>query len=901
MEASSLEESDLKGMEVCNFSGTEVALPLELIEQEEIFFRVVSMGTWRNILSPASRKHLEKFLPVLPTDYPHAQEENISALLSGGNFRFGNPVQQFQKKLQDGFFYPDVVKYKKMCRKAKYKEYKIQQQRYHKKVLREILISRQEILDQIGRQSPGEPIKTSGQTPSTDALIMEHRVSTRLKRILSECRQQCQVGNVSSDDEEGCVVAGSFGTAMGLFMTPFNMLPGMLSGFHPMLGAALPFAAGYHGFPYPSPAVHRMPSPNVVTEDDFQKMIQMHRKRRLSNEDHPELDTRFTSLQDIIYRTSPSKKSSKSSEVSKKKDKKAKVKKKLKQKLQQKQERQAQVVKYKDDNVNSEESALESHSVQVPDGLDKLPCFFSLLREIFRKCPDLKANLQKIKELVKTWQLSPLFAASVWGTQEGDWVKLVDSALMFLSGSSGDAPASFVPLVDFKERPQQWKWIGSNRDSDEQLELLCENWLQIKGQLTSKKGVAAEADSSSTPVPRVKTDFVVRPSTDDERATFRDQENKRYANPHKAFTFRMHGFESVVGPVKGVFSKDTNLNKAREHSLLISLRPPYVTILTLVRDAASRLPNGEGTRAEVCELLKDSQFLNPNSSDAQIHTVVSGALDRLHYERDPCVKYDSNRKVWIYLHRNRSEEEFEKIHQASAAAARAKKMQKPKVTRQPKSKETPAPPSLSMSMQSQDQKQEESAVDPPSVSIPSTCAQQSISFSQAESATDQSQVKGPSRLNTADLSLADSPSRKFTSALNTHTSVLNTADECVDASPLQIALGSDELQGGVGDPRKGSWSSDDESSDGTSATDHESDSGSAGSSSEGVRELHQGKGKTLPGVEHRFSAAEGLQDNQPIGDKAVYDADDTQGGRPENAESSSEQGSASDSDFSNVD
>ena len=34
-------------------------------------------------------------------------------------------------------------------------------------------------------------------------------------------------------------------------------------------------------------------------------------------------------------------------------------------------------------------------------------------------------------------QLSPLFAASVWSAQEGDWVKLVDSALMFLSGSSG--------------------------------------------------------------------------------------------------------------------------------------------------------------------------------------------------------------------------------------------------------------------------------------------------------------------------------------------------------------------------------------------------------------------------------------------------------------------------------
>ncbi|KAJ7381339.1 hypothetical protein OS493_001464 [Desmophyllum pertusum] len=316
MEASSLEESDLKGMEVCNFDGIEIALPLELIEQEEIFSKVVSMETWMNILTPTDRKHLEKFLPVLPTDYPHAQEENISALLGGENFRFGNPVQQFQKKLKDGDLYPDVVKYKKLCRKAKYKEYKIQQQRYHKKVLREILISRQEILDQIGRQNPGEPIKTSGHTPSTDAFLMEQRVSTRLKSILSECRQQCQEGNGSSDDEERNVATGPFGPAMGLFMAaPFHILPRVVGGFHPMLRAALPFAAGYHGFPYPSPAVHQVPSSNVVTEDDFQKMIQIHRKRRLTNEDHPELDTRFTSVQDIIFRTNPSKKSSKSSEA----------------------------------------------------------------------------------------------------------------------------------------------------------------------------------------------------------------------------------------------------------------------------------------------------------------------------------------------------------------------------------------------------------------------------------------------------------------------------------------------------------------------------------------------------------------------------------------------------------
>ncbi|XP_020209963.1 nuclear factor related to kappa-B-binding protein-like, partial [Cajanus cajan] len=38
---------------------------------------------------------------------------------------------------------------------------------------------------------------------------------------------------------------------------------------------------------------------------------------------------------------------------------------------------------------------------------------------------------------------------------------------------------------------------------------------------------------------------------------------------------------------------------------------------------------------------------------------VSGALDRLHYERDPCVQFDGERKLWVYLHREREEEDFE--------------------------------------------------------------------------------------------------------------------------------------------------------------------------------------------------------------------------------------------------
>ena len=47
---------------------------------------------------------------------------------------------------------------------------------------------------------------------------------------------------------------------------------------------------------------------------------------------------------------------------------------------------------------------------------------------------------------------------------------------------------------------------------------------------------------------------------------------------------------------------------------------------------------------------------------------MSGALDRLHAEKDPCVKYDITRKLWVYLHRVRSVEEFGKIFVEKSAA-----------------------------------------------------------------------------------------------------------------------------------------------------------------------------------------------------------------------------------------
>jgi len=51
-------------------------------------------------------------------------------------------------------------------------------------------------------------------------------------------------------------------------------------------------------------------------------------------------------------------------------------------------------------------------------------------------------------------------------------------------------------------------------------------------------------------------------------------------------------------------------------------------------------------------------YMQHVAANVQLNTVVSGALDRLHYEKDPCVKYDVSRKLWIYRHRSRAEDDF---------------------------------------------------------------------------------------------------------------------------------------------------------------------------------------------------------------------------------------------------
>uniref|UniRef100_A0A8C2PYU5 Nuclear factor related to kappa-B-binding protein-like n=1 Tax=Cyprinus carpio TaxID=7962 RepID=A0A8C2PYU5_CYPCA len=628
-------DQDGRVMEECMLGNCRVRVPEDLLEDPEIFFSVMSESTWTDVLTDAQRTHLRQLLPQFSDNNISEQNSIISDLFNNQNFFFGNPLHIAQKLFRDGYFNPEVVKYRQLCAKSQKKRHIYSLQQYYHKLLKQILVSRKELLDLAVRSGPELAVKRRYAAPSHKEML-EQRVRRRVDHIIKDVKTECGDSNVSSDED---------GESSWL---PVPQSPSS-----------------------PTPAVSLRVLPSLSTQDmktrdkpelgekELRAMLHRHREKRKRQ---PVSCLKGSLFYYFIIYIHFSNWYVFDLALPKKKIKEERRKKKMR--------------------------PIKMESEEV--------CDVQMSAASCCDCPVYCCS--QVEEKVQQWQSSPASTLNPWFSMAPCWSELVVSALQFLAGESKGIPEL---LFFFNEKILEaviyylyFEW------SDKDLSALCQLWLETKDHVIVKVVNVLYAFSQRFAIGAHVhgfflcgfflffirwTDFVVRPSTGEERHVFQEQEQQRYDQPHKAFTYRMHGFESVVGPVKGVFDKETSLNKAREHSLLRSDRPAYVTILSLVRDAAARLPNGEGTRAEICELLKDSQFLAPDVTSAQVNTVVSGALDRLHYEKDPCVKYDIGRKLWIYLHRDRSQEEFERIHQAQAAAAKAKKalQQKPKPAPKP--------------------------------------------------------------------------------------------------------------------------------------------------------------------------------------------------------------------------
>jgi hypothetical protein len=274
---------------------------------------------------------------------------------------------------------------------------------------------------------------------------------------------------------------------------------------------------------------------------------------------------------------------------------------------------------------------------------------FSSLRKIFEK----NNNQMTVDDIVSAIAQDIKIKEQI--PPNCDTKRFVQLTLNYLHHSQAPTHLSLATNVVVPEpSTATWKWVADPQEvTAEKLEraeqlfffALCRHQI-----ITTDNGEELHFDAL-----KAKGGVTINPTPPHLVEEFRQQERERFKNCDKPFVYVQDGVKSVVSPVKGT---PATQGKARDHPLLKPDRPSAATVLALARDAASRLPGGVGTRADIVVLIRDSQYIREGISDVQLNHLVSGALDRLQGDLDPCVRYDSEQKLWVYLHRLRTVDSF---------------------------------------------------------------------------------------------------------------------------------------------------------------------------------------------------------------------------------------------------
>lgn len=101
-------------------------------------------------------------------------------------------------------------------------------------------------------------------------------------------------------------------------------------------------------------------------------------------------------------------------------------------------------------------------------------------------------------------------------------------------------PTEYVPYIEYKLNLDIYQWIGAGRDSDAKLTMLCETWLKNKDEVAARVvedesllpftlnddyDFKHEQTAASPSFTRYQTDWVVKPSSLEEKEDFRKQVN----------------------------------------------------------------------------------------------------------------------------------------------------------------------------------------------------------------------------------------------------------------------------------------------------------------------------------------------------------------------------------------
>ncbi|XP_067944021.1 nuclear factor related to kappa-B-binding protein-like isoform X2 [Watersipora subatra] len=608
--------SVLSVLEPCVLGGDIIQIPKAALTQEKSFRHVFSDKTWKNVLSEEDRTRLR----LLPKGENKEQDTALHKLFTLQNIKFGNPLKRFHKSLKRNHYYPETYYYRQLKRRSLYKAHKQRVLQQHTESLQLLLLLRQNYMEEL-----------QGMTEQDIEEKLNPKWREKARATL----------NLPSSDIDGNAKALYKKTVGGIRRYCRDGYQSSSDDEEDGEGE------NSHG------------SGSV----DIPSILTAHYKRRLSKQIAPTLDTRGTTIESVMDRVLNDKHDSDEDSESPPPATPLGSIPAKKPKLKPTSQPEKKIKTGKPTKIEEPSAGTSPAVSRNPASLIPYPNVLGLLKAIMTSSSSsLTAEMSEseICEEINRWQETEVAKLCPWASIIHDWRPHIRDILNNLS-EHPESPLLVSTAAGF------WRW---STDANSSKERLNSEWASLLENIPSLTLIMGDVGGLKTEEDKPESHH---------GQTFHQQEKIRYAHPHRCFTYKLNGKEYLVGPIKGVYDKVSlnSNNKAREHVLLVNDRPSYVTILTLVRDAAARLPNGEGTRYEICDLLQQSQFISESAPSSHINTVVSGALDRLHYEKDPCVKFDSGKKNWMYLHGDRTAGELEMLHQAQGAALKAKKASKP--------------------------------------------------------------------------------------------------------------------------------------------------------------------------------------------------------------------------------
>ncbi|XP_065569603.1 nuclear factor related to kappa-B-binding protein-like [Artemia franciscana] len=628
-------------------SDLQFSLPLGLSSDPEGLINIITNEAWKS-LSVAARNELKnKYLPKYPESNDKQQEETLNMLFNSASFQFGNPLEEFVSMLWEGWFKPCTPPLLELQKKTQKVLKRKQMLEYHQQLLKDIVISRQSLIDVALQLGPSQPIrmKTRFLQSSTMRNAYQHEERTK-RRYLHELQMiKNETGDdrrgLSSDDEKdiGMQDTGSLSSSKRSRKDGTQIL---YMG-EERTGTVNTFTErnGYDEDP-----------PFEVTDEMYRKMLKKYRKHRKKGQMVYEYNYDGITLADVIRRV---KTHSLKTESSRRAESVLPVSQQIQSEISEETSTDGEetsntgcVPVESDMDDSSPASDDEGAKDQENEEFETHACFFSLIRDVICSFEGQTATVSNLRSSIRSWEETSVAAVNDWFNllPDGKWDSHLSSALAFLAGHSNLLSSSFSPYIEWQSSTKTYRWIATFRDDDTTLSGLNELWVS---SLDLKK--TAE----------------INPLKE-----FHLQEKQRYQNPTKSFTYLLSGVKFTVGPVLELL-RDAGPMKAE--NLLSKNRPSSVSFLSLVKDAVARLPRGQGTIVDIENLLLQSQYLSLSEDDcSNINVYIKSALDKIQTESDPCCKYDMQFNVWIYLHRERTEKEMERMYEILKNASTQSKL-----------------------------------------------------------------------------------------------------------------------------------------------------------------------------------------------------------------------------------